>query len=444
VLHDSKFVDAYFNRGLAHALSGESRDAIEDLTKVHELSPRASDAYHARGLILERMSRVPEAKECYDKARELNPDYKPRGDGLEHLKRDDRKKGDIEAPSESELLRAIAEAAKTWRGMFPDRKDESSDQSQAEEKLAEPPLIEIVGLYERWARLKEVVILPLKYHDKEIYQARVVRSSRGILLYGPPGCGKTLTVLHLTREGDITMLKVTLAETLNMWVGESDKHLKAVFDEAISRAKKGERVLIFIDEVDALGFARGGGPDKETSWNRHLLATFLGCFDDIQPYPNIAVVGATNDPFNVDGALRRPGRLGGTTIYIPPPDEIARRELFQLYIRDTPIEDDVNLQKLAERTKWYSGDDIRKICRDVHYKIAPNIAEGKPTKATMSDYLETIKTTPISTLQWFIDIQRRLAEGLIDEMLLDRDLERNLREFAIDHGSRDNPSFAVR
>ncbi len=437
-------MDAYYNRGLAHALSGEFTDAIDDLSKVHELSPKDSDAYYARGVILERMRRVTEANECYVKALELNPDYKPRGDVLEHMKRDDRKDGEIKTPSESELLRAISEAAKTWRGIFPDGTDKNSSESEAEEKKAEPPLIEIVGLYERWARLQEVVILPLKYHDKEIYHARVVRSSRGILLYGPPGCGKTLTVSHLTREGNITMLKVTLADTLNMWVGESDKHLKAVFDEAISRAKKGERILIFIDEVDALGFARGGGPDKETSWNRHLLATFLSCFDDIQPYANIAVVGATNDPFNVDGALRRPGRLGGTTIYIPPPDEVARRELFQLYVKDTPLEDDVNLQRLAERTKWYSGDDIRKICRDVHLKIAPSIAEGKLKKAMMSDYLETIKTTPISTLQWFIDIQRRLAGGLIDEMLLDRDLERNLRDFALDHGSRDNPSFAVR
>lgn len=444
IILDRTFEDAYFNRALAHGIEKEFRDALEDLTKVLELSQTA-DAYHARGLILERMQRITEAKECYVRALSLNPDYKPQGDKLELLRRDLKKDGKSQQSSESELLQTLAEATRDLRELIPGVFKPDQDESEEERNQpAEPPLIQIVGLYERWTRLQEVVILPLKYHDKEIYQAQVVKSSRGILLYGPPGCGKTLTVSHLTREGGINMLKICLANTLNMYVGESDKRLKEVFDEAIKRAKEGERILIFIDEVDALGFARGGGPDNEASWNRHLLATFLSCFDDIQTYPNIAVVGATNDPFNVDGALRRPGRLGGTTIYIPPPDTAARRELFEFYIKDTPRTDDIDPQELAKKTKWYSGDDIRKICRDVHLKVAPSIAEGKLRTATMSDYLESIKTTKPSTVQWFLDIQRRLAGGLIDEMLLDRDLEQDLIDFANDHSSKDNPSFAVR
>jgi transitional endoplasmic reticulum ATPase len=237
-----------------------------------------------------------------------------------------------------------------------------------------------------------------------------------------------------------------------MWCGESEKRLTEVFAKAKETAKSGTPILLFIDEVDALGYARTMTPEpNDASSNRHLIATFLKLLDGIQDIPNIVVVGATNRLWSVDEALRRPGRLGSAILYVPPPDEHARKELFKHYSWETPGHTNLKFKELARQTPWFSGDDIRNICRDVHFKLAQNNIKYKKNRhAEMRDFIKLIKNKKLQlqTINWMRQVTRYYDEGKIDSKEIDRklleDIERfRKNEFSPDRDTREDhdPSF---
>jgi AAA family ATPase len=181
-----------------------------------------------------------------------------------------------------------------------------------------------------------------------------INSKKGILLYGPPGCSKTLTVKALATEAGLNFLAVKGAEILSMYVGESERALREIFRKARSASPS----IIFFDEIDAIASKRG---DKGSHGNLNVLTTLLNEMDGIEELKNVLVVAATNKPELLDPALMRPGRLDNI-LYIGPPDVDARKEILDIWFKKSAVHEEVDAGELAALTEGYSGAEMVNIC----------------------------------------------------------------------------------
>lgn len=203
--------------------------------------------------------------------------------------------------------------------------------------------------------LTETVLWPLTYPDT--FARLGVQPPRGVLLYGPPGCGKTFLVKAIAGTGKANVLSVKGAELLSKWVGESERAVRELF----RRAREAAPTLVFLDEVDALAPVRGQATDGGTT--DRVVAALLTELDGVEALRNVVVVGATNRPDLVDAALLRPGRLE-RLIYVPPPDAEARAEILRATSRTVPLADDVDLDALAASLDRFSAADCAALIRE--------------------------------------------------------------------------------
>ncbi|MET9325441.1 AAA family ATPase [Tsukamurella sp. NPDC003166] len=203
--------------------------------------------------------------------------------------------------------------------------------------------------------LTETVLWPLRHPDT--FARLGVEPPRGVLLYGPPGCGKTFVVRALAASGQLSVHAVKGAELMNKWVGESEKAVRDLF----ARARGSAPSLIFLDEVDALAPRRGQSSDSGVG--DKVVAALLTELDGAEPLRDVVVLGATNRPDLIDPALLRPGRLE-RLIFVPPPDAEARAEILRTGSRAIPLADDVDLPALAERLDGYSAADCTALLRE--------------------------------------------------------------------------------
>jgi SpoVK/Ycf46/Vps4 family AAA+-type ATPase len=244
-------------------------------------------------------------------------------------------------------------------------------------------------------------------------------------LHGPPGCGKTSIIVSIARENGIEVVEIVLSEILSMWSGESEKRLTQAFETAKEIARSGRPVIVFIDELDSLGIARSVTLESgEGSWSRDLRNTFRRLLNEVRDIPNLAIVGATNYLWSVDVALKRPGRMGASIIYVPPPDTKTREEIFRLYSEETPGHESLDYKKLAEMTQWFSGDDIQNVCREVYNAVARRIImkEQEKAVASMKDYKRFINERIPTCLSWIQDVARAWIEGRIRNNEVDKRL----------------------
>ncbi|MBO4206549.1 AAA family ATPase [Micromonospora echinofusca] len=222
-------------------------------------------------------------------------------------------------------------------------------------ELATVTLEDVGDLVEVKQTLTESVLWPLNYPDT--FARLGVKPPRGVLLYGPPGCGKTYLVTALAGTGRANVLSVKGAELLSKWVGESERAVRELF----RRAREAAPTLVFLDEVDALAPVRGQATDGGTT--DRVVAALLTELDGVEDLRNVVVVGATNRPDLVDPALLRPGRLE-RLVYVPPPDAAGRVEILQAAARQVPLADDVDLAGVAESLDGFSAADCAALVRE--------------------------------------------------------------------------------
>lgn len=203
--------------------------------------------------------------------------------------------------------------------------------------------------------LTEAVLWPLRYPDS--FARLGVAAPRGVLVYGPPGCGKTFLLRALAGTGQLNVLAVKGAELLDKYVGESERAVRELFRKAADAAP----ALIFLDEVDALAPRRGQSSDSGVA--DRVVAALLTELDGAEPLRNVIVVGATNRPELIDPALLRPGRLE-RLVYVPPPDGPARADILRAAGRNIPFTADVDLDALAEELEGYSAADCAALLRE--------------------------------------------------------------------------------
>lgn len=267
-----------------------------------------------------------------------------------------------------------------------------------------------IGDYEETKKeLVEAILWPLT--KKELSTAYGLKPPKGILLFGPPGTGKTMIMRALSREMKIGFYYVKCSDFLSEWYGESERNVSELFRIARATAP----CVLFFDEIDSIGRSREKYSSDDVA--PRLMALFLSELDGFKSVKNILVVGATNMPQELDRALLRPGRFD-KIIYMPLPDKEGRKQIFKLHTRNFPLSDDVSFDKLAEKTERYSGADIQNICMEAARKVAKIASETNEVIPVSMEHfrsvLESVKpSVSISQLQDYekfkLDFERRSA-----------------------------------
>ena len=237
------------------------------------------------------------------------------------------------------------------------------------------------GLDDVKQHLKEAVEWPMK--NPEMFTRLGIRPPKGILLYGPPGCGKTLLARAVATESEANFISIKGPEVFSKWVGESEKAIREVF----RKARMAAPAVIFLDEIDSITPRRGMGM-SDSGVSERVISQLLTEMDGIVTLQDIVVIAATNRPDMVDTAVLRPGRFD-RLIYVPEPDEKSRLQIFKIYTKGMPINKDVDLNQLTMMTKYYSGADIESLCREAAMHALRRDVNSQ--EVTMKDFQDALK-----------------------------------------------------
>jgi transitional endoplasmic reticulum ATPase len=263
---------------------------------------------------------------------------------------------------------------------------------------------DIGGLDDAKQELKEAVEWPLK--TPEIFVRLGIRPPKGILLYGPPGCGKTLLARAVSTESEANFITIKGPEVFSKWVGESEKAIREVF----RKARMAAPAVIFFDEIDSLAPRRGAG-FSDGGVSERVISQLLTEMDGIISLQDIVVVAATNRPDIVDPAVLRPGRFD-RLIYVPEPDEKSRLQIIKLYTKGMPLAKDVNLQTLATMMKYFSGADIEALCREAAlHALRENISAKEITMKAFDEALKNIGPSVTPDMEkWYKSFMRQVRQ----------------------------------
>ena len=227
------------------------------------------------------------------------------------------------------------------------------------------PYEDIGGLKPQMHRIREMIELPLRY--PEVFERLGIDAPKGVLLHGPPGCGKTLIARAIAHETEAQFFSVSGPEIIHKFYGESEAHLRKVFEEAMRQGPS----IIFLDEIDAIA------PRREQvvgEVEKRVVAQLLALMDGLNKRQNVIVIGATNIPNVLDPALRRPGRFD-REIAIPIPDRRGRQDILEIHSRGMPLKPDVDMSRLAEITHGFVGADLEALCREAAMLCLRDILE---------------------------------------------------------------------
>jgi len=289
-----------------------------------------------------------------------------------------------------------------------DSEEEKEEGVPEEWLVSEKPKVrfdDIAGLEEVKEQIRLKMIYPFTHPEKA--RKYRVKTGGGILLYGPPGTGKTLIAKAIAGELDATFFAIAPSEILNKWVGESEKNIRKLFDAA----RKCDRAVLFLDEVEALTPPRR---DSESGGvMQRVVPQILNELDgfDKKEGHTLLFLGATNEPWNIDPAMMRPGRLD-EKIYIGLPDKPARHKILEMNLKEIPLAEDVDLGKLADRLDGYSGADIAYLARKVTEKVFEEAVEkGHEPPVRQKDFDEVLAKYRPSVSRVDLDRFRKFVAG---------------------------------
>jgi len=261
---------------------------------------------------------------------------------------------------------------------------------------------DVGGLAKVKQQLREAVEWPLK--SRETFDKMGITPPRGVLLFGPPGCGKTLLGRAVATESEANFISIKGPEIFSKWVGESEKAVREVFRKARTAAP----AVIFFDEIDAMVPRRGLGY-ADSGVSERVISQLLTEMDGLVSLQNVVVIGATNRPDIVDPAILRPGRFD-RLIYVPAPEEQSRLRILEIYTKNMPLSDDVDLEGLAQATKGYSGADLEALCREAAMmSLRKNPEAEKVAYEDFKDAMEEIQPSLTSEMEsWYQSVMRKI------------------------------------
>ena len=254
------------------------------------------------------------------------------------------------------------------------------------------------GLHDVKADIKESLVIPLM--RKDITTKFRVEPPKGLLLFGPPGCGKTMLMKALATELGVEMISVKASDLMSKWYGESENRIADLLKTARERAP----AILFMDEIDAVAKRRDLYTADDVT--PRILSILLSELDGIDKSQGVIVVGSTNKPDMIDPALMRPGRLD-KIIYIPPPDYNERVEILEVHLSGRPVADDVDLTEIAKKSERFSGADLANLVREAATKaIRRQMRSGIATPIDMSDFVDVLsKMKPSISLRVLADYE---------------------------------------
>ncbi|XP_066488539.1 ATPase family gene 2 protein homolog A isoform X2 [Tiliqua scincoides] len=266
---------------------------------------------------------------------------------------------------------------------------------------------DIGGMEDVKLKLKQAVEWPLKHPESFIQMG--IQPPKGVLLYGPPGCSKTMIAKALAHESGLNFLAVKGSELMNKYVGESERAVREIFRKARTVSPS----ILFFDEIDALAVERGSSSSSGNVADR-VLAQLLTEMDGIEQLKDVTILAATNRPDMIDKALMRPGRID-RIIYVPLPDATTRQEIFKLQFCTMPVSDEVDLDELVQRTQKYSGAEITAVCREaallaLQENIQANCIMGRHFQQALAIVTPRI---PDSLQQFYEDYQKSSGMHLL-------------------------------
>lgn len=294
-----------------------------------------------------------------------------------------------------------------------------SNPSSLRETVVEVPNVswdDIGGLAGVKQELKELVQYPVEH--PEMFEKFGMAASKGVLFYGPPGCGKTLLAKAVANECQANFISVKGPELLTMWFGESEGNVREVFDKARAAAP----CVLFFDELDSIAQARGSSSGDGGGAGDRVMNQLLTEMDGVGSKKNVFVIGATNRPDILDPAIMRPGRLD-QLIFIPMPDKPSRLSILKAVLRKSPLSKDVDLDYLAEYTEKFTGADLTEICqRAVKLAIRESIEADISRKRLREeagategmDEVEDVDPVPFITATHFESAMRDARRSVSD------------------------------
>jgi ATP-dependent 26S proteasome regulatory subunit len=368
--------DVSLKIGLARVFFQQGKNSqalviVEDLLKKSD-TPAAVLVLHAK--LLERAGEVERAVRQYRAAIEADPSVAD----LEFAGR----LGIDADPQTSDVV----------DGRLRNRADDDEEEPPGEMERPKVNFADVGGMDGLKDEIRLKIIHPLAH--PELYKAYGKPIGGGILLYGPPGCGKTHLARATAGEVKANFLAVGISDVLEMWFAQSEKNLHALFDQA----RRNRPCVLFFDEVDALAANR---TDMRHSAGRHVINQFLAEMDGIQASnEGVLILAATNAPWHLDPAFRRPGRFD-RILFVPPPDTPARAAILRILLKGKPVQD-VDCEHVAKKTEHFSGADLKAVLDTaIEAKLREAIKDGKPRPLTTKDLTAAAATVKPSTREWF-------------------------------------------
>jgi transitional endoplasmic reticulum ATPase len=363
--------------GLARAFFQQGKNShalvlLEDLVKSPETPPRAF-LLHAK--ILAGIGEIQQAVSAYTRAIELD-----------HTLADTEfatRLGIGATESESEVVDGKVRAA--W----------DEDEAPAPKSEIERPKInfsDVGGMEKVKEEIRLKIIHPLTHAD--LYAAYGKPIGGGILMYGPPGCGKTYLARATAGEIKAAFISVGINDVLDMWIGKSERNLHSLFEQA----RQNKPCVLFFDEVDALGASRA---DMRQHAGRQLINQFLSEMDGVKSSnEGVLILAATNAPWHLDSAFRRPGRFD-RMLFVPPPDAPARASVLRLQCKGKPT-DEIDFDHLGKKTENFSGADLKAVVDiAVERKLQEAMKSGVPKPLATKDLVAAAATLKATTKEWF-------------------------------------------